>query len=241
MGWDLSQSALSIYYNCPYAYKIHYLDKEEAVFWNPDALDVGGIVHDTIDDYYKHYHLLKGSPEDVFSRTYDIFKKRWEPTYSIDDYKKAFTSLQNHSGWESKNISMGVGMNPISELDVRYGGYHGILDYVDRERCIVVDWKTNKYPTISYSYRMQAYVYKTLFEGKYGEKLKHFYFYFLYPDRIKEISYDDRKQIEVGKQVEELKEKVLSSLRNENFEKKPRLDSGCRNCGYKLYCKFGGG
>jgi len=88
---------------------------------------------------------------------------------------------------------------------------------------------------------MQAYIYKQLYEGKFGEELTHFYFFFLYPNEWRCVKYDNEKQIKVNQETEELKNNIFDSTQDENFEKKPRTSNGCKYCEYKLYCKIIGG
>jgi CRISPR/Cas system-associated exonuclease Cas4 (RecB family) len=241
MSIDISQSAISVYRECPYAYKLHYIDRFEAIFWNHDILDIGNIVHETIDEYYKYHYITSGDANDILSRTYEIFKEKWISSFSIDDFKKAYTCLQNHAAFEANNLSVGINTKPITEADIRKKGYHGIIDYVNLNDGIAIDWKTNVHGTISHIYRMQAYIYKTLFEEAFNEKLKCFYFYFLYPNEIKEINFNSPKQKEIAKYTEDIKNEILKSITEEKFDKQPRIDSGCKSCNYRLYCKFGGG
>jgi len=239
MRRSLSQSAIGIYRSCPYAYKLHYVDRKQSVFWDPSILDVGSIAHDVLDIYYKNYYLMSGTPNDILVKTYNVLKEKWDMSYSVEQFKKIYECLQNHATWESGNITNKIGVKPLTEIKIESDGFFGIIDYVDLVNRRVIDWKTGKWPTLSYTYRMQAHVYKKLFEGKFGEELTHFYFYFLHSGEFRTVKYDMPKQKEVGEAVETLKNSINDSLMSNDFPKKPRTKNGCKYCSYKLYCKFG--
>jgi len=233
-----SQSSLSLYRYCPYAFKLSYLDSQESIFWDPDVLDVGKLVHNSLDYYYKNNYLTKGLSEHILYYTYSHLKNNWDITLKVEDFQKAHTCLDNHSKWEYKNISNGFNTKPFTEQKISQNGYYGILDYVDLNNCKVIDWKTGRSPYVTYEYRMQAHVYKELFEKEYGLKIKKFQFYFLYPDEFRTISFEKEKQKQVALETERLKNAVINSLSDGEFSKKPRTDKGCKNCNFVYYCKI---
>lgn len=239
MRRSLSQSAMGIYRSCPYAYKLHYIDRCQSIFFDPSILSVGSIAHDILDIYYKNYYLMKGTPNDILAKTYPMLEDKWDMSYSIEQFKKIYECLKNHAEWESKNITNNIGIKPLTEIAIEHDGLFGIIDYVDLANKKVIDWKTGKWPTISYTYRMQAHVYKKLFESKFNEELTHFSFFFLHSGEFRTIKYDTPKQKEVGEEVEMLKNTINENLLSGDFLKKPRTKNGCRYCNYKLYCKFG--
>jgi len=241
MQRGISQSGISIFRDCPYAFKLHYVDQREPVFYNFDVLDIGGYVHEAIERYYKNYYLTNGTKDDILNKTYSCLKDIWDTTLLPEYLKKAYDCLENHAKWEENNIKTGIGTKPLTEIAIDSGDYYGLIDYIDLPSNRVIDWKTNKFPVLSYEYRMQAYVYKKLFESKFNEKLSHFYFFFLYPNDWRTVSYEKEKQIEVGKDVEKFLAEIKECYDKEEFEKRPRIRSTCKNCNYRLYCKFEGG
>jgi len=229
----LSQSGISIYRDCPYAYKLHYVDLREPIFYSPSALDIGKFVHDSIDKYYKNNFLTEGTSEDILFKTYKNFKENDEVRYLLpEQLKKAYDCLTHHSLWEENNIN-NIATNPMSEVEINGAGYYGWIDYIDIQNDKVIDFKTNTYPTLSYAYRMQAHIYRELFESKFKKKLTHFYFFFLYPNTWRTVKYDSEKQKKVGQDVENFKELIL----NKEYPKKPRTKSQCKSCEYRYYCR----
>ena len=233
----LSQSSLSLYRQCPYAFRLSYLSKQEPIFWDPTVLDVGKLVHDAIDLYYKNDYLTEGSADDILYYSYSYLKKSWDVSLKVEDLLKAHTCLDNHSRWEHKNTLSEFNTKPLTEQKISQDGYYGILDYIDLNNCKVIDWKTGKNAYVSYEYRMQAHVYKTLFEKEFNVKVKKFQFYFLYPNEFRTISFEKEKQKQVALETEKLKNDVVNSLSDGEFPKKPRTDNGCRNCDFVYYCK----
>lgn len=233
----ISQSALSLFRDCPYAFKLRYFDKEEAVFFDPTILDVGKYVHDAIDMYYKHHYESHQTAEEVLYYSYSELKKIWDTFLLPEHLLKAFECLSNHAKWEYEQRKVGISVQPFSEVEISYGGYFGLIDYVDLTKKNVIDWKTGKKAYLSYEYRMQAHIYKTLFEGKFGTSLDKFFFFFLYPNEFRMVSYQTSSQKKVGLETEKLKEQLIEALDNGCFEQQPRTDSKCRYCNYNFYCK----
>ena len=233
----ISQSALNLFRDCPYAYKLKYLDRVEGIYFSNDAMDTGGYVHDAIDMYYRNHFLQEGTSDDILYHTYTNLKNIWDTTLSINDFKKAYTCLQHHSEWEYSNINKGIRTQPLTEVEIEACNLYGFIDYVDLEKQQVIDWKTNSYATLSYTYRVQASIYKILFEAKFNMKLKYFHFFFLYPNTWRIVKYGDAKQERVDTEVNALLEQLNLSLENREFEKNPRTNSWCKSCPYKLYCK----
>ena len=182
---------------------------------------------------------MDNTANDIFYDTYNKLRELWDITLEPEWLKKAYDCLKTHAEWEYQNIKKGI-TKPFSEIkidqnniDKTNNGYFGILDYVNLQKAQVIDWKTGSYPTVSFEYRMQAHVYKILFESKFDTKLKDFYFFYLYPNQWRKISYTNPKQIEAGKECDYLLSKILDN----GYEKKPRLENSCRYCDFKYYCK----
>jgi len=233
----ISQSGLGLYRSCPYAYKLKYLHGYKPMFWNFDVLDIGSYVHEAIDKYYKLRFLTEAdSPNDVLYETYDLLKQVWDTTLEPEGFKKAYTSLQNHAQFEYNQIKSGIRSKPFTEVKINARGYFGIIDYADMSSMNIIDWKTNRYPTLSYNYRMQAYIYKQLIDEHFNVDLKYFKFFFLFPNKWRTVKYDTPKMNEVANDVEELKSMVSDSYKYDSFEKRPRTKKMCRNCLYKYYC-----
>ena len=236
IGHGISQSAISVYRNCPFAYCC-YKQKKQPIMFNPDVLDSGKFVHDAIDYYYKKHFLVSDSYEMILEKTYGYLRNQWDTTLPLEELKKVYTCLVHHSEWEYQNHANGCHTKPLSEEVLKNNIFYGIVDYIDLPNKKVVDWKTNKFAVLSFEYRMQAYIYKVLFEDTYKEPLNYFYFFFLYSNEWRTVKFDAPGMDKVIQEVELLKESVLQSIQNNDYPKKPRIDSQCANCNYRLYCR----
>jgi len=234
MERGISQSALSLYRSCPYAYKLKYFDKCDPIFFDTVPMDVGGLIHDCIHVYYRDGYDTSFNDTDIFDITYSHLKRNWDLSFPVSDYAKAYQCLQNHSLWEYDNVKKGIEVKPFSELKLSANGFYGIIDYVDIQNNRLIDFKSNKYPSLSYEYRMQAEIYKELFEHNFKKDITHFYFFFLFTNDWRTVSFNDAKQKCVRDDVFEL----LRSVKSNDFDKKPRTPSVCNNCPYSYYCKI---
>lgn len=236
IGHGISQSALSVYRGCPRAY-MFYREKKIPIFYSTDVLDCGKFVHNAIDQYYKARFDINDSKEDILAKTYGHLRNQWDITLPLEELKKAFSCLDNHALWEYQNHNNGVQTKPMSEVELKNHVFYGLVDYINLPSKKVVDWKTNKYAVLSFEYRMQAYVYKRLFEDTFKDTLTHFYFFFLTPNEWRTVKFDSPGMDKVIEEVELLKESILQSIQNNDYPKKPRIDSQCINCNYRLYCR----
>jgi len=233
----LSQSALAVYRECPYAYKLHYIDKYQPIFWDPSILDVGSYVHEALDRYYRHHFLVHPQDrDDILIETYDELKDVWDKSLTPEQLNKAYTCLENHADWEYKQTQKGIRTKPLTEIKIGRNGFFGILDYVDLTTDTVIDWKTGKYPSLSYNYRMQAAIYKTLYENNFNRKLRNLSFFFLHGNAWRTVGFGKEKQKKVTFDVYDLKNRIAKSYETGEWPKEPRLKSGCKNCQYNYYC-----
>ena len=231
----ISQSAMSRFRDCPYAWYC-YINRKEPMFFNQEVLDIGRYVHDAIDRYYTNHYSNDRTKEQILFKLYDILKEIWDLTLPPEGLKKAYTCLEHFSEWEYKNISKGI-ENPITEADIYGDGFHGIIDYFDVMSENAIDWKTNTFPVLSYGYKMQSVIYKKLISHEFNVDIKYFNFFFLMPNTWRVVKYDNPKIKSVEKDVNTLYQEMMKCYNEGYFPKKPRTPSLCKNCVYKFYCK----
>lgn len=237
-SFGISQTAIALYRNCPYAYKLKYFNKKQPVMWDFSVLDVGGYAHDAIDRYYRHHYdptAIK-SYEDILTYSYEELANIWDITLKPEQLKQAYICLENHAKWEFENIKNNICTAPLTEVKIAADGFFGIIDYIDLPKNLAIDWKTGKSAYLSYAYRMQAAVYKILYEHEYNMKLTHFKFFFLYPNEWRTVRYDSPKQQQVEHDVVTLKNAIEEARENDIFPKQPRTPKACNSCEYRNYC-----
>jgi len=228
----VSQSALNKFRDCPKQYWFGYCTDFQPIYYSQDAFDVGKYAHKAIELYYKHSFVFGATEEEILFYSYKNLKKVWDTTLSVADFSKAYTSLQNHANWLSEYELSEI---PSVEDDVYTKKWHAIVDFRTSKK--VIDWKTNKYASLSYQYRIQAQINKWAIDGKYGTNLEHFYFFFLYPNEWRTVAFNKKSQLKVAQEVLMLYEAMQKAYDNDEFLAKPRTEHGCNGCPYHYYCK----
>jgi putative RecB family exonuclease len=76
-----SHSRISTYENCPYKYKLQYIDKETPEISNTIEAFMGGIVHQTMEKLYKDKKFKKLVSKAILIK---FFKDTWDKEYSDD-------------------------------------------------------------------------------------------------------------------------------------------------------------
>ena len=61
----ISQSSLNLYRDCPYAYKLKYIDGLEPMLPSTEIFDIGTYVHIAIDGYYKNRYKPRITSDDI--------------------------------------------------------------------------------------------------------------------------------------------------------------------------------
>ena len=76
-----SHSRISTYENCPYKYKLQYIDKETPEIENTIEAFMGGIVHKCLEDLYKRKKFKQRVSKETLIK---LYKDLWEKEYSED-------------------------------------------------------------------------------------------------------------------------------------------------------------
>jgi CRISPR/Cas system-associated exonuclease Cas4 (RecB family) len=230
----ISQSQISLYRKCPYAYYLSYVKGYKAMGFNPDIMEVGSRVHDAIDIYYKNLFDGQSTKEEILKSVYSVLREAWDPMLNADYLKKAFVCLENFAELEEKELKNNGHAKPMSELDLRHDGFRGKIDRFEPVGMNIGDFKTNTMASVSYEYKMQGAIYCYLVEQEFKQKPKAFNLYFLYPNEIRTIKANSLDGI-----LEEAKiyrDMIKDSFKMDIFDKKPRTATGCRYCDFRFYC-----
>lgn len=76
-----SHSKISTFENCPYKYKLHYIDKETPEIENTIEAFMGGVVHEALEDLYKRKKFKQRVSKASLLKFY---KDKWEKEFSDD-------------------------------------------------------------------------------------------------------------------------------------------------------------
>lgn len=76
-----SHSKVSTYENCPYKYKLQYIEKEKPEIQNTIEAFMGGIVHQALEDLYKRKKFKQRVSKETLIKFY---RNQWDKEYSND-------------------------------------------------------------------------------------------------------------------------------------------------------------
>ena len=242
---SISQSSLNLFNDCPFAYYLKTL-KLNPMYYNTKGFEVGTVVHDTLDYFYKHRYDKNMEYEDIYYYTYEIMKKYWKNDMDQEDYVKIVRCLKNHATWLAKKdfektpVTEGFVDIPFTDEDDEEEGWLGYIDFIDPSNKQVIDWKTNTRAVLSKNYRIQAEVYRILMKKKFGIELDYFDFFFLYNNEWRRVKYSTPAQKKIKKELMEIRERMIAAIKEGKFPKNPRTEKMCKWCPYRYYCKIEG-
>ena len=232
----ISQSQINLYKSCPYSYKLKYVDGHEPMFYDPSIMYVGGAVHDAIDNYYKHCYTKDNDKAQILSLTYRYLRDNWDTTLPVEYLKKAYQCVCNFAEFEFNNQHE-LATKPLTEVKIYANDIMGIIDYVDLNNQVVIDWKTNAKASLGRSYKMQAIMYKKLMKYQFDVDIKKLRFQFLFVDEFRDVNFSNPKLLEIEHDLMLCKEQIKDAWRTLNFPKVPKAKNTCRWCNYRFYCK----
>jgi len=112
-----SHSRVSCYENCPYQYKLRYLDRVEVDVPNTIEAFMGGIVHQALEDLYKRVKFKQRISKESLIKFY---RDAWDKEYSDDILVvKEGLDAKNYKKMGEKYISDYFDrMNPFNQLTI---------------------------------------------------------------------------------------------------------------------------
>jgi putative RecB family exonuclease len=152
-----SHSRISTFENCPYKYKLQYIDKAEPEIENTIEAFMGGIVHQALEDLYKRKKFKQRVSKESLIKFY---RDTWEKEYSedikvvkenlsADNYRKMgekFLSdyYEKYTPFEQLTI---IGLETQDRMTLPDGSqWHVRIDKFacdDKGNYYVMDYKTN--------------------------------------------------------------------------------------------------
>lgn len=162
-----SHSRISCFENCPYKYKLKYIDKIKPEIETSIEAFLGSMVHDTLERLYKDMRFQKiNTIEEILAYYNEIWTKNWVPNIIIvrKDYtQENFRAMgevfirdyynKHHPFDQTKTI----GLEKRIVIDLENNGKYKLQGYIDRLSCKnageyeIHDYKTNSsLPQIEY-------------------------------------------------------------------------------------------
>lgn len=254
----MSKSRVLVYQNCPYNFKLQYIEKFRDSEDEPpqgSPLTKGTEIHKIFEDYYAMpeardvknaddiYKLLQQHP------FYDKKKLAEEDPYCLNLDKKYFdyealqseynTQLQNFAAFNEAMIKRyGVEhyIPEYRELSL-YNKERNFLGIIDRAeempdgRFNIYDYKTGNAGTLK-KYLLELGLYKYLFEAETGNEVHEVGIYFSKVGKLRKIVLD---QNDVQRSLDKL-EWTVRNIVNENFPRKKTFL--CNYCSNHDICKL---
>jgi len=242
-----SHSKISTYEQCPYKYKLHYIDKVEVETPTTIEAFMGDIVHQTLE---KLYADLKFQKINSIKELIDFFNDLWEKEYSKDilivkkeykaeNYKKMGQKFiteyyDSHKPFNDMTI---LGLETQDKMTLPNGSYwHVRIDKLGFKgnTYYVCDYKTNsrmKDQEEADSDRQLA-MYSTWVKDKFKDAEKVILKWHMLAFN-KEVTSERTEE-----QIKKLQEEVLETIKEiENAKEFPRKVSNlCDYCVYKEIC-----
>jgi len=145
-----SFSKISTFYQCPYRYKLKYLDKIKVPFETNIALEKGKIIHSLIEGYFKdevqpfNYEL---STKEDLERYYQIFEDFKKENFIQKLSKLKFIEVEKGFSLINENGTLKAKSDyDYSALLKGYIDFLGVLEKNEKKIMVIIDWKTGKPP-----------------------------------------------------------------------------------------------
>jgi len=246
-----SHSKISTYENCPYQYKLHYIDKVKVDIPTTIEPFMGDIVHQTLEKLYKDKKFHKINSKAMLVK---FFKELWEKEYSEDILivKEDFTT-ENYKKMGIKFIEDYYDrMNPFEQITILGletqdrmtlpdgNQWHVRIDKLgcdDKENYYVCDYKTNsrmKYQDEADEDRQLA-LYSVWVKNKFSDVKSVKLVWHMLAFNKDAISERTDEQLErLQEDVTNIIKEIEIATKEDNF---PRKQSGlCSYCVYKEQC-----
>ena len=220
MDLMISPTKLSSFNQCPYKFKILYIDNRRPIA-KPEY-DFGRRIHGIIAEYYR---LLPedATPNEVPNFIGQAIKRTIG--YLDENIVKYLSAFEK---FEKQRLSWHINPKPVAfEKEFVKGRIHGIVDAIFKrgDETIVVDWKTGmaRDPTVDEHLKIQGHMYM------YLTGAKEIYFVFLHYNTWHKLTYDENY-------IKDKLEKLIEAMNTGNYPRNEGLH--CERCEVNLHCYF---
>lgn len=228
----LSPSAMNTFKSCPAQWKYRYIDKAPGIYVPTHHMDLGGLVHSAIQDYFEHAMEKPTKAIEITERVDSSFDKVIGNKFvgQPEMMKKLRSSLKNFKEFELMRARKWKTYQPtFIEKDIRGDEFRGILDFYSEPEQTVIDWKTGYKQNLNDSDIIQAEVYRFLLE-KLGYKVNKVFFVILTTGSVLQA------QLQKDGWILEQLNSIHSAIDSQSFPAKP--NRYCGNCVYQIVCEF---
>jgi hypothetical protein len=216
----ISPTKLSTFNQCPYKFKILYVDNRRSLF--KAEYEFGRKIHDIIAEYYR---ILPdaATPSEVPNFLGQAIKR--VAGYLDENIVKYLSGFEK---FEKQRISWHINPKPLAfEKEFVKGRLHGVIDAIFKrnDETIIVDWKTGmtRDPSLDEHLKIQGNMYM------YLTGAKEIYFVFIRYNSWHKLMYDENF----------IKDKLTKLVEAINTNSYPRKEGPqCERCEVNLHCYF---
>jgi len=153
----VSPSEINLFFQCPYKWKLLYLDKVSKIRVRNEKAELGTNIHEIIAKYYSSLPT-KIDATRLEKHATRCFSTYFEP-YLIKFEKQAKEIINNFVKFEKS--CLGNYVRPVLiEKYLKSPEFKGKIDYFDGKN--IIDWKTGAIMQIGYNEMRQGKIYETL-------------------------------------------------------------------------------
>lgn len=216
----VSPSQLNTYFECPYKYKLAYIDLAKPLY--KAEYEFGRKVHEVIRLYYTSI------PDVITPSDVPIYlSKAWKTVFGEVD-ERGIRYMDGFMRFESERISWNVNPKPIAiEREYVKGWLHGIVDAVFSrgKDIVIVDWKTGmaRNPTLDETLMVQGNVYMYLVGAS------EIYFVFVRYGTYHKLAFNERFLMNKLNYF-------LTSIKQNTFARNE--GEHCERCEFNIHCYF---
>jgi putative RecB family exonuclease len=248
---NYSQSKLSTYENCPYQYKLRYIDRVEVEIPTTIEMFLGDLVHRTMEKLYKDLQYQKiNSKEELLAFYRDLWEKEYsedilivKKEYHPENYKKMgekFISGYHDSYCPFDDMTV-IGLETQDMLLLPDGNYWNIridkLGFDEENNYYVCDYKTNSRMMMQEAADSdrQLAMYSVWVRDKFKDAKKVFLKWHMLAFNKEIVSERTDEQLNrLQKNVMAKIQGIQEATEQDNF---PRITSGlCNYCVYQKIC-----
>ncbi len=246
-----SNSKLSTYENCPYQYKLRYIDKVEVEIPTTIEMFLGDLVHRAMEKLYRDLQYQKmNSKEELLAFYEDLWEKEYtedilivKKIYSQENYRKMgrkFISDYYDSYHPFDDMTV-IGLETMDMLLLPDGNYWNIridkLGFDSENNYYVCDYKTNSRMMLQQTADSdrQLAMYSVWVRDKFADARKVFLKWHMLAFNKEVVSARTGEQLDILQQGVMAKiRKIQEATEDNDF---PRITSGlCRYCVYQKIC-----
>ena len=215
-----SPYSLNLYYQCPYKFKLAYIDGAKPLPPS-EKMIIGKTIHEVLAKYYEII------PNTITPKEVPLFLAQALKEINVSSDRLNYL-LRGFRRFEERRLTWNLNPKPIAiEKYFERGMFHGILDVIFKrhdQKLVGVDWKSGRVTMDNVSNIIQGFVYV------YIANLDEMVFVSLISGNEMKLS---ARELLTFKDV---LRKIINGIKAKNFEK--NIGDHCKTCEFSLACNL---